>query len=205
MQHQQSLGRRAEKARETHQRIAGNAVRLFLERGYEETTIEAITQAAQVSRRTFFHYFESKLAVLQAVEEGMEDEFRQEIFAVPLEIPPIEAVRRALLGTIARYYNTDHVVALDRLMRSTEALRAQRQANYEMREGALALILAERWPDHPSPYALQMVALIAIGALRVAADRWNQSAGKEGVAVHFEAAFESLLSETGRWSSEFPK
>lgn len=45
---------------ETHARIQAEAIRLFLERGFETTTLDDIAEAADVSRRSLFHYFESK-------------------------------------------------------------------------------------------------------------------------------------------------
>src|ERR1700761_5671264 len=90
-------GRRTRKARETRERIAQAAVRLFLKDGFERTTLDAIAEAADISRRTFFHYFESKEAILQAVEDGAEASFRQALANTPASLTPIEAVQRALL------------------------------------------------------------------------------------------------------------
>ncbi|HWC18560.1 MAG TPA: helix-turn-helix domain-containing protein [Terriglobales bacterium] len=50
-------------------RIFEAAMRLFAERGYANTPVEEITEAADVAKGTFFNYFPSKEAILQALAE----------------------------------------------------------------------------------------------------------------------------------------
>lgn len=56
--------RRERKRRSTHEALLRAALDLFEERGYAATTIEDITERADVARRTFFRHFTSKEAVL---------------------------------------------------------------------------------------------------------------------------------------------
>lgn len=49
---------------ETRERIFRAALQLFAERGYLETTVEDITEAADVGKGTFFNYFPTKEHVL---------------------------------------------------------------------------------------------------------------------------------------------
>jgi AcrR family transcriptional regulator len=55
---------RDRKTRETRARIAEAALELFLTQGYVETTIDQIAVSAEVSRRTVFHHFPTKSAML---------------------------------------------------------------------------------------------------------------------------------------------
>lgn len=55
------MGKRSE--RNTKMKIASAAWKLFSERGYDETTVEDIIEAAGTSRGTFYHYFEGKDAL----------------------------------------------------------------------------------------------------------------------------------------------
>ncbi|MGW6449255.1 TetR/AcrR family transcriptional regulator [Lentzea sp. NPDC055074] len=57
-------GRRERKKQATRQALMAAAVRLFTERGYDQTSIADITDAADVSKRTFFLHFSAKEDVL---------------------------------------------------------------------------------------------------------------------------------------------
>lgn len=62
-------GRRAKRSEETRERIFRAALQLFAERGFNATTVEAITAAADVGKGTFFNYFENKESVLLTYRE----------------------------------------------------------------------------------------------------------------------------------------
>ncbi len=53
-------GLRELKKAQTRQAIAGAAARLFAERGFEQTTVEDIARAAQVTKKTVFNHFPAK-------------------------------------------------------------------------------------------------------------------------------------------------
>jgi AcrR family transcriptional regulator len=57
-------GLRERKRQQTRQALISAAMRLFADKGYEETTVAEITAAAGVSTKTFFNYFASKDEVL---------------------------------------------------------------------------------------------------------------------------------------------
>ncbi|MBT8149797.1 MAG: TetR/AcrR family transcriptional regulator [Gammaproteobacteria bacterium] len=71
------LGLRARKKQQTHKRICDAAVALFVERGFNETTVEAIALKADVSKPTLFNYFSSKLAILHELIETIDTQFVQ--------------------------------------------------------------------------------------------------------------------------------
>ena len=62
--------RRAAKALQTHRRIVDAATRLFLERGYVATTIDAVAQAADVAVETVYARFGSKTNLMIAVKDA---------------------------------------------------------------------------------------------------------------------------------------
>lgn len=62
-------GRRERRRQETHTRIFEAAMRLFAQRGFANTPVEEITQAADVAKGTFFNYFPTKESILEALAE----------------------------------------------------------------------------------------------------------------------------------------
>ena len=62
-------GRRERRSLETRENLFRNALQLFAERGFSATTIEAITEAADVGKGTFFNYFDNKESILLEFRE----------------------------------------------------------------------------------------------------------------------------------------
>jgi AcrR family transcriptional regulator len=58
------ISRRERKKQETHERLFTSAMYLFQNQGYEGTSVEQITQKADVGKGTFYNYFNSKEAVV---------------------------------------------------------------------------------------------------------------------------------------------
>jgi len=63
------LGRRERRKEETRKQIFQAAMKLFGKKGVFATTVEEITEAADVGKGTFFNYFPSKEAILSALAE----------------------------------------------------------------------------------------------------------------------------------------
>jgi len=63
------LGRRERRKEETRKQIFKAAMKLFGKKGVFATTVEEITEAADVGKGTFFNYFPSKEAILSALAE----------------------------------------------------------------------------------------------------------------------------------------
>src|SRR5512133_1715893 len=63
-------GRRERRQAEVRERLIRSALRLFAERGFVATTVEDITNLADVGKGTFFNYFPSKEHVFAARARG---------------------------------------------------------------------------------------------------------------------------------------
>jgi AcrR family transcriptional regulator len=92
-------GLRERKKQRTRQAIATAALRLFAERGYEETTIADIAAAADVSPRTFFSYFPSKEDVVFAEIDDRLAEVAERLRRTPGETP-METIRRSIVDVL---------------------------------------------------------------------------------------------------------
>jgi len=187
-------GLRERKRRQTLQRIAEVGLRLFLAKGYEATTLEEIAAAADIARRTFFYYFKSKDDILLAYQAGFADALKAAIRDESTDVSPLEAVRNALIR-LTTGFQSPQAIAIDRLMRANEALRARKQANYLQQEQAVFDALCELWPGKKRQPALRLVAMASIGAMRIAVEEWSQHDGKRPLAKFVREAFANLKAE----------
>lgn len=93
-------GLRERKKRRTRHAIATAALRLFAERGYEETTIADIAAAADIAPRTFFGYFPSKEDVVFAeIDDRLAEVAERLADRVPGE-SPIQTIRRGVVDVL---------------------------------------------------------------------------------------------------------
>jgi AcrR family transcriptional regulator len=188
-------GLRERKRQETLQRIAETGLKLFVANGYEATTLEAVAAAAGISRRTFFHYFKSKEELLLAWQgTGFEQALRPAIMEEFPDQNPLDAALNCLLKLVSRY-ETDESIIVDRLLRSTEALRARKQAVYVDMEQALLGAMCELWPEPKRRASLRIVAMVSIGAMRLAVETWRQENGKRSLAKYLRESFATLKAE----------
>ena len=68
---------------------------MFAERGYEATSIEAILEAAQVSRGALYHHFEHKEALFEAVFLALEDDIDRQIQQAAAKAKDVREALRA--------------------------------------------------------------------------------------------------------------
>ena len=140
---------RAEQRRRTEARILAAASRLFVERGYERTTIRAIAGAAGVDGGLVMHYFGSKQGLFQYVTRAR---------AVPELSGSAEQVTEQILARLAESLASEPVQSLA-LMRS---MLTHPEAAQALREGA-ALLQAQISRPIPADDADVRAALV--GAL----------------------------------------
>jgi AcrR family transcriptional regulator len=85
-----AMGLRARKQIQTKNALWDAAIDLFAEKGFEETTIDEIADAAQVSRRSFFRYFESKNDLMAQPIVNLVDSISRAVTQCPESAPPSE-------------------------------------------------------------------------------------------------------------------
>src|ERR1700710_3115353 len=94
-------GLRERKRAETRDRLETAAVTLVLKNGIEHTTIDAICDAANVSGRTFFNYFDSKEdAILGLKDSDITDEAVAEVLEAHKGADPVELTIRLMFGVL---------------------------------------------------------------------------------------------------------
>ena len=187
-------GLRERKRRETSERLVEKGLKLFVKNGYEGTTLDAIAEAAGISRRTFFYYFKSKEDVLLAAHDsGFREALRPAMLDESPDQAPVEAVQKCLIKLAARHQTKESIV-FDRLMESTEALRARKEAVFVETEQILFDAMCELWPSPARQDGLRLVAMVAMGTLRLALEKWKQNDAAHPLAYYIRQSF-SLLAK----------
>jgi AcrR family transcriptional regulator len=188
-------GLRERKRHQTSERIIEKGLKLFVKHGFEATTLEAIAQAAGISRRTFFYYFKSKEGILLAAHDSG---FREALGPMMLEESPdqapLDAVQSCLIKLASRHETRESIV-FDRLMQSTEALRARKEAVFVETEQILLQAMCELWPAPGRRDGLRLVAMVAMGTLRLALDKWKANDAAHPLAYYIRQGFALLAKQ----------
>jgi AcrR family transcriptional regulator len=189
-------GRRERKKHQTSVALAEAALTLFAERGFAETTVEEIADAADMSARTFFRHFASKEAVLFA-----DDDERREIWIGALRNRPLDesvltTIREAALALAADYTPAKDFVRFD-LARRHRSIGAYWFAIGVGWENVLAEEIAARL-ELSSKYDVtpRTLAAAAMGAWRVAQANWAYDRGRRSLREHVEHSF-TVLARLG--------
>ncbi len=164
-------GLRERKRRQTRERLTKVAMALFRERGFEATTLDDIAAAADISRRSFFHYFASKEDVVFAWHEESTAALIAAVAARPADESMLAAAENAI-SAMVRQLEPGEAMAMAQLKRDNPALQARDQVKYEKLERALAEALGKRAGHKTERLQARLVAMIATGAMRIGGELW---------------------------------
>jgi AcrR family transcriptional regulator len=164
---------------------------LFLDRGFEATTLDDIAAAADISRRSFFHYFDSKEDVVFAWHEEITAALVAAIAARPASESMLAAAENAI-AAMARQIEPAEAIAMARLKRDSPALQARDQVKYEQLERALAEALAKRAGDKAEKFGARLAAMIATGAMRIGGELWAAEGAREKPEVLVKRTFAAI-------------
>src|ERR1700676_5281380 len=93
-------GLRERKKQKTRDTIIKVALELFTERGYEQTTIAEIAEAADVAPRTIFAYFPSKEDILFCDLPDVQERLAQALRECPEGATALDALREFIAGSL---------------------------------------------------------------------------------------------------------
>src|SRR5215510_10747108 len=151
-------GLRERKKSKVRNQLKQHALRLFLEHGYEATTIEQIAEQAEVSPRTFFRYFASKEDLI------FDDEYDERLIAAfrtqPSELSVVGALRRSLRAVFTQLPEQERLYEQQRhaIMLATPELQVRNGHEAIRNIELLATLIAERTLKQPDDPAVQTFA-----------------------------------------------
>ena len=189
--------RRERRKRETRAALEAAALRLFAEKGYEQTTVEEIAEAAEVAVRTFFRYFSSKQHVLYGdIAHDRVARLRAALDTRPPDEAPMDSIR-AVLDLLELSTPEEHEQALVRmrLLERQPSLRGAYLAISDDLRQVIADFVAARTglSARDDRYPL-LVAAAAASSWSVALALWSASDGRRPLHDLRCDAFEVLTA-----------
>lgn len=161
------LARRKER---TRRELAEAATRLFLERGYEGTTVEEIAAAVDISPRTFFRYFPTKGDIVVALARTTFEDLAGALRERPATEAPAAALAAAVEVVLAG--DPAEIRAFERLLADNPGLRAAwLQACHNDRQ-LLTEVMAARVGLDPGGLEARVMASAVTGAIDAALELW---------------------------------
>ena len=184
-------GLRERKKQKTKAAIQRAALRLFKRQGYEETTIEQIAAAAEISESTFFNYFREKEDVV------IYDEYDPQIFETLARGPHDEPLRTSiekLLDTLGSVFEADRDAIYERAKLSLEVpeLRAHAWEELEKARDLISSIIAARTGRKASELEVRVVSMAFVGAAFEASIEWVRAGGKGNLIDPLKMAIEAI-------------
>ena len=175
-------------------RLAQAALELYVERGFEQTTVAEIAHRAGLTERTFFRYFADKREVLFGGTEALQELLVSTVADAPEAMAPIDAIAAGLAAAAS-------------LLQERRDYSLQRQAaivaNAELREreliklaalaAALAAALRERGV---TDLAADLTAEAGIAVFKIAFERWIDAGNERDFPSLIRESLDELKSVT---------
>ncbi len=162
------LGLRERKKQQTRETIARAALRLFAERGYDETTLADIAEAADVAPRTIFAYFESKEDILLCEEGSFLSDLKRRLEERPAGTTTVDAIREFL----SRIEQADEDAKLrKKIISASPALQMKMRGRHAELEPMLAQSIAKDLGSEPGDIRPLLIAASMTAAFTSVRDR----------------------------------
>ncbi|MFD3706115.1 TetR/AcrR family transcriptional regulator [Nocardia sp. NPDC058658] len=183
-------GRRERKKAATRQKIADTALRLFLERGYDEVGIRDVAAEADVAVTTLFAHFASKEALVFDRDEDFEQGLVRAVTGRAPHEPLIPALRREIHAMV-RHCTADGASPLWHMIDESSALRRYGESMRLRHAEALAAAIAADPELAQTETASATIARFVIDAYSLAREAADPEAAVDEIFRMIEAAWEA--------------
>lgn len=175
-------------------RLAGAALELYSERGFEQTTVAEIARRAGLTERTFFRHYADKREVLFAGSGELQELFVRAVADAPEAAPPIDALSAGLdvlAGTFAD--RRDFARARHAVIMANPELRERELIKLASMAAALAGALRGRGVTEP---AASLTAEAGVAVFKVGFERWIAAGEERGMAPLLRESLAELKAVT---------
>jgi AcrR family transcriptional regulator len=177
------------------ERLVVAAVDLFVERGYDDTTVAQISERAGVTKSTFFRHFPDKRELLVAGQESLSKLLADGITEAPVDATPLEAVAVGLERASAEMGPRNR--ALGPRLKAAVAASSELQDRDALKSVGMAAAMTAALEARGVPEATAHLASeMGVLAFKKGYARWSDEDGSEDaeLAPHVLTALEGLRS-----------
>jgi AcrR family transcriptional regulator len=175
-------------------RLERAALALYLERGFEQTTVADIADRAGLTERTFFRHYADKREVLFGGSETLLDVLVTTIADAPDSTTPIDAVALALqTGAAILQERREFALRRQAVIAANPELQERELLKLASWSTALADALRVRGAKEP---AARVTAEAGVAVFRVAFERWIKQTNKRDLPRLIRESFAELKAAT---------
>jgi AcrR family transcriptional regulator len=178
----------------TKQMVQMEALRLFSEKGYDQTTVDEIAHAAAMSSRTFFRYFPTKEDVV--LWDEYDERPIDEVLRIRPDEDPLTQLFLRVRGIFAEIYLKDPKLLLTRtkLSFTVPEIRARFLNAQLTLLGPHVARIADAIGASRDDLRLPATLAALYSAMIVAVERWQRHDGREDLLRLFDDAIAALAA-----------
>lgn len=195
------VGLRSRKKLRTRQAIQDAALELFVDQGFEATTVEQIAARAEVSPTTFFRYFASKSELIKGDQGERVPSLQQVILKRPASEDDLEVLRVAIQQEWISGVDPERTLRMASVIAASPELRGVSfEIGYQWR-ASISEALAERHgldsPDERCVFAASTVMTVFWRSVEI----WRREGARDDLAAQFDRHFALMVGLCAQWSS----
>jgi AcrR family transcriptional regulator len=163
--HNPTTGLRERKKSKLRDQLKQHAMRLFVEQGYDATTVEQIAEQAEVSPRTFFRYFANKEDLL--FDDDLDPQLIASFRAQEAQLSVVSALRNSLRAVFMQVSEVQRLYEQQRhaIMLATPELQVRNGHELIRNIELLAGLIAERTHRQTGDLAVRTLAGALAGVI----------------------------------------
>jgi AcrR family transcriptional regulator len=197
-----ATGLRERKKRETRDALTRAALELFVERGYDETTLAEIAEKAGVSTRTIFAYFPGKEDILFCTVQTMRGALAEALAERSEGMDALAALREFILASAHQKTELDH--KLGQVIARDPTLASHKRARMAELQEVLAAAIADDLGVGPNDLRPQVAAASLTAAFEVL-ERQDSERTTAPTADEIAAAIDPIISFVRAGLQAFPE
>jgi AcrR family transcriptional regulator len=175
-------------------RLVEAALQLYIERGFEQTTVVEIAKLAGLTERTFFRYFSDKREVLFWGAEVLQDLLVSTVVDAPESEAPIATIRSAIEAAGVVFQERREVSLRRQIIISLNTdLQERELIKLASLAAAMASALRQRGVIEPGA---SLTAQVGIAVLKIAFENWIDEAGESDLPQLIRDLFDELKAAT---------